>query len=285
MNAFRFILENSGRCSISLLCRKLGVSRCGYYAWLNRPVSERQKENKELLGEIKSIFDASRNTYGSPRIHATLKRRGYEYNKKRIARLMRENAIVAKMAEKFKPRNRTYEHYRGTPNLLRKQAFPTARNQVWVGDMTYLRVNGCWTYLAVVMDLHTRKILGWSYARRRSVTLAEEALLMAIKTSKRIEKTIFHSDQGIEYASNGYRKTMMGHGIVPSMSRKGCCWDNAFMESFFHTLKTEMVYFHKFSSLEQAAAYIMDYITFYNEKRIHSGLNYTTPNDYYRIAA
>lgn len=268
-----------------LLCSKLGISRSGYYAWLNRARSALSVENERLLCQIKSIHTESRDTYGSPRVHAELRKQGYLVNRKRVARLMRDNDIVSKMRRKFKPRNRYYEHYRGTGNLLLKQGATTKQNQVWVGDMTFIRVNGVWSYLAVVMDQHTRRVLGWSFARRRSTTLAEEAIEMAVRVSKPAPETIFHSDQGIEYASNSFRETLNQYGITPSMSRKGCCWDNAHMESFFHTLKTEMVYFRKFNRIEEATAYIMDYINFYNSQRIHSSLGYQTPDEYVKLAA
>lgn len=267
------------------MCRKLGISRSGYYAWLNRSESVREKENSTLTCEIRAIHEASRRTYGSPRVHAELRERGYPYNRKRIARLMRKNGIVAKMSKRFKPRNRDYGHYRRTSNLLLERGATSAKNQVWVGDITYIRVGKRWSYLAVVMDLHTRKIIGWAFSSRRTVDLVREALLMASRTSPPSSKTIFHSDQGIEYAANDFRELLESLKLVSSMSRKGSCWDNAYVESFFHTLKTEMVYFHSFKKLEQALAYIMDYITFYNTERLHSGLDYNTPNQCDRLAA
>ena len=267
------------------MCRKLGLSRSGYYAWRNRSKSQRAKENEKLLCQIEAIHDASRRTYGSPRVHAALCKRGYCYNRKRVARLMRENRIIAKMTEKFRPKNRSFTHYRGTSNLLLNRKATTGKNQVWVGDITYIRVNKRWSYFAAVMDLHTRRIIGWSFSAKRTVELVKEAVLMAVCTSKPTTKTIFHSDQGIEYAANDYRKMLLELQLIPSMSRKGCCWDNAYMESFFHTLKTEMVYFQQFTNLAQAMAYIMDYITFYNTKRLHSGLDYNTPKQCDRLAA
>lgn len=199
---------------------------------------------------------------------------------------MRDNGVIARMAKRFKPRNRHYEHYRGTPNRLLDQPPVTARNQVWVGDLTYIRVNRHWAYLAVVMDLYTRKIIGWAFGDNRTPELAMEALNMAISL-QRVDNggTIFHSDQGIEYAANRYRRFACDAGLCLSMSRKGCCWDNAFMESFFHSLKTEMVYFQKFKSIQEATSYMMDYISFYNGKRLHSGIGYVPPNTYEKLAA
>lgn len=283
---FRFIRDHKKRCAVSLLCRKLGVSRSGYYAWLNRKPSERAKANKVLLDQIRTIHVKSRRTYGSPRVHAELTSRGELCSVNRVARIMRENGVMAKMAARFKPRNRHYEHYRGTPNRLLEHPPVASQNQVWVGDLTYIRVNRHWIYLAVVMDLYTRKIIGWSIGDKRIPELPIEALKMAVSLEQYPKgRTIFHSDQGIEYAANRYRHFALDAGLNLSMSRKGCCWDNAFMESFFHSLKTEMVYFEKFTSIEKATAYIMDYISFYNGKRLHSGIGYVSPNTFETRAA
>ncbi len=262
------------------------MSRSGYYAFINRERSRRSLENEALVAEIRRIHAESRNTYGSPRIHEALRRQGRFYNRKRIARLMRLNNIVCKMTKKFKAKTWDWETRRCVhKNLLLERKETTKPNQVWVGDMTYIRVNGKWSYLAVVMDLHTRKILGWSYAAKNGADLVSEALLMAIGTKSSTKGIIFHTDQGTEYASKVHRQVICDHGMKPSMSRAGHCWDNASMESFFHTLKTEMIYFHKFKSLHEVASYLMDYITFYNHKRIHSSLNYQTPNEFDKLAA
>jgi len=266
------------------LCSKLGVSRSGYYAWLNRVECGREVENRGLVGEIRLIHRQSRGTYGSPRVHARLRQQGYRVNHKHVARLMRVHGIVSKMRLKFKARKSESQRYK-TPNLLLDRSAPTHKNQVWVGDVTYVRIKGRWTYLAVVMDLYTRKIIGWSYSKYRLVSMTTDALLMAVQMERPRGKVIFHSDQGTEYTSNGYRAALAEHGITQSMSRKGCCWDNAFMESFFHTLKTEMLYFQKLHNFIQTTAYILDYIRFYNHERIHSSLDYKTPNEYVKLAA
>lgn len=284
--AFRFIRDNKNRCAVSVLCRKLGVSRSGYYAWLHRKPSERDTTNEKLLDQIKTIHIKSRMTYGSPRVHAELTSLGEHCSVNRVARIMRDNGVVARMTARFKPRNRHYEHYRGTPNRLLKHPHVTSRNAIWVGDLTYIKVNKNWIYLAVVMDLYTRKIIGWSIMDKRTPELAIAALEMAASLQQYPKgQTIFHSDQGIEYAANRYRHFALNAGLNLSMSRKGCCWDNAFMESFFHSLKTEMVYFEKFTSIEKATAYMMDYISFYNGKRLHSGIGYVSPNTFESRAA
>jgi transposase InsO family protein len=198
---------------------------------------------------------------------------------------MRENGIVAKMARRFKRHSHRHELFRSSTNLLLDRGPTTAANQVWVGDITFIRVGNKWSYLSTVMDRHTRQIIGWSFAKYRSAGLVREALLMARQCHVPTNETIFHSDQGSEYASKEYRRVLEEMGLRVSMSRKGHCWDNAYMESFYHTLKTEMVYFQKFRHLTEAVAYIMDYIRFYNSDRLHSGLAYITPNQAAVLAA
>lgn len=247
--------------------------------------SKRKKENLELLERIKTIHEDSRRTYGSPRVHAVLKREGTHYNKKRIERLMRLNGIQAKMKAKFKKSNNLYTIGKSSKNLLLKQKPPKAKNQVWLGDVTYIRVGKNWSYLAVVMDLHSRRIIGWSFSKSKSKQIVIDAMRMAITCQRIKAKLVFHSDQGSEYFANEFRALLKENKITQSMSRKGHCWDNAHMESFFHSLKTEMVYFQNFQHLAQAMAYIIDYITFYNDKRIHSGLNYLTPKEFEKQVA
>jgi transposase InsO family protein len=265
---------------VAALTRKLGVSRSGYYAWRNREASRRKLGDQRLLPVIQEIFKESRETYGYPRVHADLKARHIVCGRHRVARLMRENGLKARMARRF-----TYHRHRDwlfakTPNLLLDQPHASAPNQVWVGDVSYIRVRGKWSYLAIVMDHYSRKILGWSFSQRHDAALTCEALLMAIHTSPPTEHTIFHSDQGSEYASQEYRAVLESTGLRISMSRKGHCWDNAHMESFFGTLKTEMVYFQKFQPLDEAVAHISDYIRFYNCERRHSSLGYCTPTQF-----
>ena len=265
---------------MAALARKLGVSRSGYYAWREREASRRKLEDQRLLPMLREIFKVSRETYGYPRVHAALKARGIVCGRHRVARLMRENGLKARMARRFKyHRHRDYL-FAGTPNLLLDQPAATAPNQVWVGDVSYIRVRGRWTYIGIVMDHYTRKIIGWSFSECHDAALVREALLMAVQTSPPDTRTIFHSDQGSEYASKEYRTVLEATGLRVSMSRKGHCWDNAHMESFFGSLKTEMVYFQKFQRLEEAVAYITDYIRFYNCERLHSSLGYRSPTEF-----
>ena len=265
---------------MAALCRKLGVSRSGYYAWRNRDVSERRLQDLQLLPVVTEIFTASRETYGYPRIHAALKTAGIRCGRHRIARIMRENGLKARMARRFKyHRHRDYL-FAKTPNLLLDLPPVTSPNQVWVGDVSYIRVRGRWSYIAIVMDHYTRKIIGWSFSTTHDAALTREALLMAVHTTPPTTHTIFHSDQGSEYASKEYRAALDAVGLRVSMSRKGHCWDNAHMESFFGSLKTEMVYFQNFQHLGEAVAYITDYIRFYNCERLHSSLGYRSPTQF-----
>lgn len=245
----------------------------------------RTLENEALLMEIKDIHTKSRECYGYPRVHAALKQRGIVCGKHRVARLMRENGLVGKLARRFKKHSHRHHLMHSSKNLLLNREPVTNKNQVWVGDITFVRVKKDWNYLSVVMDLHTRKIIGWTFEKRRSAELVAESLMMAANDNDFTAQTIFHSDQGSEYASKHYINTLKDRDIKASMSRKGHCWDNAHMESFFHSLKTEMIYFNHFKTLEEATAYIIDYINFYNNERLHSSLGYTTPAEYERIAA
>jgi transposase InsO family protein len=198
---------------------------------------------------------------------------------------MRENGIMGKKARRFKNHRHKHHIYDASQNLLLKRDAVTATNQVWVGDITFIRVGKEWSYLSVVMDLYSRKIIGWTFEKNRSAELVSESVIMAAKDSKTSSETIFHSDQGSEYASRVYIKTLRELQIRMSMSRKGHCWDNANMESFFGSLKTEMIYFNHFKTLAEATAYIVDYIHFYNHERIHSGLGYLTPVECEQMAA
>ena len=198
---------------------------------------------------------------------------------------MRENNIKGKKAIRFRKHSHKHHHTQTSKNLLLNREKVTASNQVWVGDMTYIRVGKAWNYLSVVMDLFTRKIIGWTFGRNRTTELVTESLIMAADDYAHTNETIFHSDQGSEYGSRLYFKSLRDRNIQISMSRRGHCWDNAHMESFFHSLKTEMIYFNNFETLEEAIAYTMDYINWYNEDRLHSSLGYLTPLEFEKMAA
>lgn len=242
-------------------------------------------DNESLLEQIKEVHEESRQTYGYPRVHAALKQQGIVCGRHRVARIMRENGIMGKKARRFKRHAHRHQRMWDSKNLLLSREEVTARNQVWVGDITFIRVGRQWSYLSVVMDLYSREIIGWAFDKSRSAELVRESLLMAVQGNPVEDGLIFHSDQGSEYASRIYMEALAESGIRISMSRKGHCWDNAHMESFFQSLKTEMVYFNHFRTLEEATAYIMDYIHFYNYERLHSGIGYDFPARYQRMAA
>lgn len=267
------------------LCRKLGVTPGGYYAWLKRGESRRAVEDKELLAHILRIHKENRELYGYPRVHQALKHEGIKCGRNRVARLMRENGIIAKMARRFKRHKYKHELFRSSTNLLLDRKPTSKQNQVWVGDVTFIRVGRKWSYLSTVMDRHTREIIGWSVSKNNDAMLVKESLLMAISGNDHTNETIFHTDQGAVYASKVFRQTLKSFGFRVSMSRKGHCWDNAYMESFYHTLKTEMVYFMRFKHLAEAIAHIMDYIRYYNRDRLHSGLGYITPFQMTKLVA
>jgi transposase InsO family protein len=229
---------------------------------------------------MQDIFKASRETYGYPRVHEALKARGFACGRHRVARLMRENGLKARMARRFKYHRHRDWLFAETPNLLLDQPKASAANRVWVGDVSYIRVRGKRSYIAIVMDHYTRRILGWSFSKTHDAALTREALLMATQNSPPTAQTLFHSDQGSEYAGEEYRTALEAAGLRVSMSRKRHCWDNAHMESFFGTLKTEMVYFQTFHHLEEAVAYITEYIRFYNCERMHSSLGYRSPTQF-----
>lgn len=239
------------RCPVAVLSRKLGVSRGGFYAWQNRQKSQRQISDEVLLEKIVSIHTTSQETYGYPRVHAQLKRNGEGCGRHRVARLMRANGIKAKGAKRFKRHSHRHHLFHDTQNLLLKRDKPTAANEVWVGDVTYIRVGKDWQYLSTVLDLYTRKVIGWHFSKVRDAALVSEALMMALEDYTPTEQTIFHSDQGIEFVNKTYRALLNEQGLKVSISRKGHCWDNATMESFFHTLKVKMVYFNGFETLQK----------------------------------
>jgi transposase InsO family protein len=265
---------------ISLMCEVLKVSRSGYYAWLRHPESTGKQGDKVLLQEIHAIYQESHSTYGSPRIYRELKRRGRNHGRKRIARLMRKDGLRAKTKRKFKMTTDSKHTFPVAPNLLNREFTPKEPNQVWASDITYIWTAEGWLYLAVVMDLFSRAILGWSMSERMTRSLVIDAFIMAIKRYHPSPGFLHHSDRGSQYASADYQTVLKKYGAICSMSRKGNCWDNAPVESFFSTLKKEQVFHHDYRYRTQARQSIFAYIEqFYNRKRIHSALGYRTPSE------
>lgn len=256
----------------------LGVSRSGYYDYVKRSLSMRVRENQELLRHIRRIFHESGDLYGSPRIHAELNVQGIPVSRPRVARLMRASGLQAKMYRKFIKTTTRSKNLPEKPQDLIQRAFTVASpNRVWVADITYVRVAHTWVYLAVVLDLFSRKIVGMALEKTMKVDLILTAFKAALMSRNPPKGLIHHSDRGSQYTSQDMAKLAKKHGVRLSYGQ--CAYDNAVMESFFHTLKTERIYFERYQTLEEARMDIFTYIyTFYNPKRRHSTLNYQTPN-------
>ena len=281
---YEFIQAHRAEFEIKVMCRVLDASRSGYYAWRKRPVSSREMANQEMKEQIDEIYQQSRHTYGSPRIRAELADRGIQCGVNRIARLMNEAEMVAKQSAKFKVMTTDSDHdYPVAPNLLGRDFTTERPNEKWLSDITYIPTDEGWLYLALVMDLYSRRIIGWAMADNLQRWLAIDALQMALETRQPPPGLIHHSDRGSQYASKAFRQLLKAHGLRGSMSRKGDCWDNAVVESFFGSLKQERVQWKSYQTRWEAQQDILQYISvFYNGYRLHSTLNYVSPNEYER---
>lgn len=268
--------------SLEQMARTLGVSRSGYYNFIKRPPSARELENEKLIKKIKAIFEESYETYGSPRIHAELQEEGIFCSRRRVARLMKHHNIQAKMYKKFvKTTKRSKNSSYPTQDLVQQDFSTALPNTVWVADISFLWINTGWAYLAIVLDLFSRKVVGMALKNTMKTSLILEALNQALLLRKPPWGLIHHSDLGGQYTSHELHKIAQKHGIRLSHGKRGSAYDNAAMESFFHTLKTELTHFKNYQSLEEAKMDIFNYIfTFYNNKRRHSTLNYQNPNQY-----
>jgi transposase InsO family protein len=266
------------------MCRALGVSRAGYYAWASCKSSEQSATEAELVTRIRAIHAANRGVYGSPRVHRELRAEGRRVGRHRVARLMRRHRIVGVLGRKYRPRTTdTAHHLPIAPNVLDRRFEVEAPNRAWVTDITYVTTREGWLYLAVVLDLFSRRIVGWSMSDRVDHALTLGALKMAIRTRGVPKGLVHHSDRGCQYAAEGYRLALREYGVVASMSRKGNCWDNAVAESFFRTLKAECCY-AAFASRQQARKAIFDFVErFYNRRRRHSSLGYVSPVDFEKM--
>ncbi len=278
---YRFVREHRNQFQVNTMCRVLEVSRSGYYAWRSRPASNREIENKALAEKIKSIHAKSRRVYGSPRVHRKLLAEGFQCSRGRVARLMRRHDIRAKSKRKFVVTTDSKHNFPVAESLLDRQFDVESPNRVWVSDITYIPTDEGWLYLATILDLYSRGIVGWSMDSSASRRIVLDALEMAVGARKPAKGLIHHSDRGSQYASGDYRKALAEHGMLCSMSRKGDCWDNAVIESFYRTLKTELVHHRNYATREGARQEIFEYIeVFYNRQRIHSYLGYLCPLDY-----
>ena len=284
---FGFVDEHRRLWPVRMMCATLELSVSGYYAWRARPQSRRAVDNRALLEEIGQVHADSSGIYGSPRVHATLRRRGRRVGRSRIERLMRQAGLCGLAALPRRVRTTDSRHtYPIAPNRLGRNFVAKRPGQVWLADLTYIATGEGWFYLAAVLDLHTRKIVGWSMRERLYTEIALEALNMAIERQRPAPGLIHHSDRGIQYAAEAYRLALARYGITPSMSAKGNCLDNAPMESFFHTLKTERVHHRVYATRAEARRDLFHYIeAFYNPRRLHSALGYLSPAQADKMAA
>jgi putative transposase len=278
---FPFIEAHRSFYPVRVMCRVLGVSSSGFYAWLCRPKSRRSHANRTLLEDIRVAHQRGRGTYGSPRVHRELLAQDVPCSLNRVARLMRAAGIRGRRRPKFRITTNSRHDFPVAVNLLDRQ-FTTARvNTVWTADITYLWTTEGWLYLAVVMDLCSRRIVGWSMSNSINARLVASALQMAVSKHVPLAGLVHHSDRGSQYASHLYQKLLTLYGMVPSMSRKGDCWDNAPTESFFSSLKAELVYDAVFCTRRATRNAVFDYIeVFYNRIRLHSSIGYVSPADF-----
>jgi len=278
---FAFIATEKAWYPVALMCRVLHVSRSGYYAWCKRPAAERVGKDQRLTLEVAAIHAESRGRYGSPRVHAELRERGQRIARKRVARLMRAAGLRARARRRFRCTTDSQHAMAIKGNLLARRFAVSAPNRSWVSDITYIWTLEGWLYLAIVMDLFSRRVVGWALSKRLERGLALDALGMALKGRPRSRAMLHHSDRGSQYASHEYQQLLAAHGILSSMSRKGNCWDNAVAESFFATLKLELVYETQWRTREEARRALFEYIElFYNRQRRHSALGYLCPSQF-----
>lgn len=260
------------------MCHVLGVSRSGYYAHINRPESKRSIENRKLLETIKKIHEMSRRAYGSPQITNNLPPE-QKASRGRVARLMKANGIHSKVTKKYKATTNSNHNLPVAENIINQDFTTSKPNQKWLSDITYIQTEEGWLYLAGVLDLHGRRLVGWAMDSRMKTELVCAALKQAIGRTRASEGLIVHSDQGVQYASKGYQKLLKKHGFICSMSRKGNCYDNSPMESFWGKLKMEWLNDYKFKTRAEAKRVVFEYIElFYNRLRTHSSNGYVPPN-------
>jgi transposase InsO family protein len=276
---FAFIQDHLRSYPLKVVCPTLQVSRAGYYAWRGRSPSAQSLRRDDLVGKIRSIHQVSRAVYGSPRVYRTLLADGERVSENTVAKVMRQERIRAKTKRRFIPRTTDSCHAQAVAeNVLDRQFTAEAPNRKWALDITYIPTDEGWLYLAGVIDLCSRKIVGWSMADHMRTELVSDALKMAVARRQPEQGLLHHSDRGVQYASDDYQYLLETHGMEVSMSGKGQCWDNACVESFWATLKTELVNHERYATKEQARASIFEYIEiFYNRKRLHSAIGYVSP--------
>jgi putative transposase len=275
---FAFMKQHADEFSIERMSKMLNVSRNGYYCFVKASPTKRQQDEVLLIEKITKIHKNSRQTYGSPRVHAELKAQGEQVSRKRVAKIMNKSGLQAKMKKRFKVTTKVNSKAKAAPNLLQQDFTASYANQRWVADMTYVATAQGWLYVAAVLDLFSRRIVGLAMSDRMTADLVTSALEQALIHRQPKAGLLHHSDRGCQYTSDQFQTLLKAHHITVSMSGKGNCYDNAAMESFFHTLKTELVHFEHYATREQARLSIFDYVeTFYNCKRRHSSLGYLSP--------
>jgi len=280
---YQFIQDHQNEFPVRRMCQVLSVSTSGYYAWQIRPVSQRAQANEKLLLMIRAIYSRSRKTYGSPRVHAELRADGMRVGKNRIARLMQRENLRGQRKKK-QPRTTNSRHsHPVAPNRLNREFHASRPNEKWLADITYIPTAEGWLYLAVVLDLFSRKIVGWAFSASLESNLVEQAFRMAAYSRPALTELLHHSDRGSQYAGDAYQQLLIDRQIQVSMSRTGNCHDNAPMESFFSTLKCEHVHFQNYQTRQEAQTDIFAYIVgFYNRQRRHSSLGYLSPQEFER---
>lgn len=284
---YAFIERHRTEWPVVIQCEVLRVSRSGFYSWRQRPPSATATRRAALTEEVREVHRISRETYGAVRVHQALGQRGTKCDRKTVAKVMREAGIRSKTSRKFRVTTTDSNHpHPVAENVLARDFTAEKANQKWVADITYIATLEGWLYLAAVIDLFTRKVVGWSMSERIDSRLAVDALEMAVSRQLPDAGLIAHSDRGVQYASEHYQRTLTTHGIECSMSRRGDCWDNAPAESFFATLKKELVHHEVYETRSEARASLFEYIeVFYNRQRLHSSLGYVSPTDFEASAA
>ena len=283
---FRFIRDQRASFPVRTSCRVLGVSPSGFYAWLHRPDGRRAAADRELSGEIAAIHAASRGTDGCPRVHAELRQRGRRVSRKRVARLMRASGLQARRKRRFRSTTDSRHAHPVAPNLLEQRFEATRADEIWLADITYIPTAEGWLYLAVILDLFTRQVVGWAMDQTMPQELTLRALAMALARRRPPPGLIHHSDRGSQYAATAYQNALHEHGIRCSMSRKANCFDNAPAESFFGTLKTELIHRQHYATRAEARHAIFEYLeVFYNRQRRHSALGYRSPAEFEMMLA
>lgn len=279
---FELVDAEKANFPVQVLCEVLDVSRSGYYAWRARPLSAREQSDERLAVEIAATYAKNKKRYGSPRVHRALRKKGTRVGKKRVARLMRETGLIARQKRRFKRTTDSNHASPIAPNIVARNFEPGSPNQVWAGDVTFIATGEGWMYLAVLLDLFSRRVVGWAMSETNDTELALKALERAVRSRPSLRAgLVHHTDRGSPYASAEYRAALSGLGMVASMSRKGDCWDNAVAESFFATLRAELVDAERYPTCDAAESSIGDYINgFYNVERLHSHLDYMSPVEF-----